>query len=245
MYIFVPKKGTNFIMRIAVLIPTRNDRPLFEANCLRMIQEQTIKPDIIELVNDEPLNFNSDGSEKPDINNKCDITWRYRTGYDRLRKKNLDAILFMENDDWYRNTYIETMLKGWNEAGRPELFGTNYTIYYHMKLKSYFTMNHSTRSSAMSTLIKPDLNFNWCKDSEPYTDTHLWTMTNLKGATFNPGKHITIGMKHGVGMCGGNSHINRLERYTHHRHSTQDKDQSFLKRNMDEKSFKFYSEYFN
>lgn len=227
-------------MKIGIIIPDRNDRPLFLQNCLRMINNQTIKPDIIELVNDTPLNFNGDGYSEPD-KEICDITWRYRTGYDRLRNKRLDGILFMENDDWYAPNYIETMFKEWEKQGRPNVFGTNYTIYYHLKERGYFTMNHIHRSSAMSTLIKPDLKFNWCVDHEPFTDLHLWKV--IKGITFNPGKHICMGIKHGIGLCGGRGHVDRLHRYSNN--SPKDVDFSFLKQHMDEESFLFYTNYFN
>lgn len=231
-------------MKIAVLIPTRNDRQKLEANCLRMIQNQTLKPDIIELVNDEPLNFNADGYLEPE-KKVCDITWRYRTGYDRLRNKGIDCILLMENDDWYAPDYIEKMVSKWIENGKPDLSGTNYTIYYHLKMRAYFQMNHTRRSSAMSTLIKPDLNFPWCVDHEPYTDMWLWELKQLTKVVFDPGKYICLGMKHGEGFCGGRSHVDKLERYRDPKRSFQDDDFSFLKKHLDPQSFDFYSTYFN
>lgn len=212
-------------MKIAVLIPDRKDRPELLKNCIRMIAAQTVQPDIIEIVDDEPLS------------NECDITWRYRTGYDRLRKKGIDVIAFIENDDYYSPQYLETMVAAWLQNGQPELLGTNYTIYYHLKLKAHFTMYHNTRASAMNTLIIPDLNVDWCKDSEPYTDMHLWS--KLKGVVFRPTKHISIGMKHGTGLCGGHMHLDRLHRYA--KHGVQDPDFSFLKNTLDENSFNFYS----
>lgn len=209
-------------MKIAVLIPTRGDRPGFLKNCLRMLKAQTLQPDIIEIVNDIPLNKD------------CDITWRYRTGYDRLRNKGLDLIALIEDDDFYTVDYLQIMVSEWVKQGKPELLGTSYTIYYHLKLQSHFTMNHPVRSSAMNTLIKPDLNFNWCADNEPYTDMYLWN--TLKGIVFTPAKIISIGIKHGVGLCGGRSHIDRLHRYT---------DYSLnLQSIMDPDSFNFYSTYF-
>lgn len=216
-------------MKIGVIIPDRGDRPKFLENCLRMLKTQTIQPDIIELVDDIPLNDN------------CDITWRYRTGYDRLRNKDLDIIAFIENDDWYAPDYLETMINQWVNFGKPDVFGTNYTIYYHIKLFSYLTMNHDTRSSAMSTIIKPDLDFAWCPDHEPYTDMWLWN--KLKGIVFHPEKHICLGVKHGVGLCGGRSHVDRLERYSNV--GQTDFDKTFLSATLDKESFEFYSNYFN
>lgn len=209
-------------MRIAVLIPTRGNRPELLQNCLRMVNAQTIKPDHIELVDQLPEN------------ESCDITFRYRTGYDKLRNQNFDVIFLMEDDDFYTVDYIENMLDAWKKHGQPEIFGTNYTIYYHIRLFSWFTFYHDVRSSAMSTMIKPDLKITWPADSEPYTDIHLWQQ--LKGVVFKPEKHICLGIKHGTTITGGESHINRL-----HRYNNNDDSKSFLKSIMDVDSFDFYS----
>jgi glycosyltransferase involved in cell wall biosynthesis len=224
-------------MRIAVLIPDRNDRPKFLANCWRMMEEQTLKPVHIEIINNEVIDVNADGYVEPG-SQKCDITFRYRTGYDKLRNKGFDLIAFIENDDWYSPHYLETMVAEWNKRGQPDIIGTDYTIYYQLEFRKFLEMNHKTRSSAMSTLIRPDLNFPWCKDEDPFTDMWIWNQIRNK-VTFKPEKHICIGMKHGVGLCGGQYHRTRLERY-----KFNDPNMSFLKSVLDENSFKFYSTYF-
>jgi len=211
-------------MKFAVLIPTRNNRPELLKNCLRMISNQTVHPSHIEIVDDAP------------ISEKCDITWRYRIGYDRLRNKGFDVIFFIEDDDNYHPTYFELMLNKWQQFGKPELFGTNYTIYYHIRLFAWFTYHHHDRSSAMSSMIKPDMNFAWPVDHEPFTDMWLWQ--KLKGVTFTPDSHICIGIKHGTTITGGRSHIDRLHRYIN-----KDEDKSFLKSVCDEQSFNFYSNF--
>lgn len=211
-------------MKIAVLIITRGNRPELFENCLRLVRTQTRIPDHIEVVIDTP------------ISNDCDITWRYKLGYDRLRNKGFDVIFLMEDDDYYASDYIEVMLSEWTRFGKPNIFGTNYTIYYNIRLFAWFTYYHDTRSSAMSTMIKPDLNFEWCPDNEPFTDMHLWKV--VRGLTFKPHKNICLGIKHGTTMTGGKLHNDRLHRY---RESDPNKD--FLKQNVDAESFEFYSEF--
>lgn len=211
-------------MRIAVLIPTRNNRPELLANCLRMMNAQTLQPDHIEIVDFPPLNTD------------CDITTRYKVGYDRLRNKGFDIIFLIEDDDFYSVDYIETMITEWNNHGRPDIFGTDYTVYYHIKLFAWFTFHHLSRSSAMSTIMKPDLDFNWCPNNEPYTDMHLWN--TLKGSTFKPKKHICLGIKHGTTMTGGRSHVNRLHRYINN-----DESKNLLRETMDPTSFEFYENF--
>lgn len=224
--------------RIGVIIPTRGDRIDFIKHAIDLISTQTITPCEVVVIDDPPTS------------NEKDITKRYRLGYDELRNKGLDVIFMWEDDDFYCTTYIETMLNAWINHGKPELFGTSYTIYYHIGLRAYFTMHHLQRSSAMSTMIKPDINFDWCADSEPYTDTHLWmvathklTRSQLTSAVFTPSKHICLGIKHGIGLTGGNMHTSRLHRYR--QHGQTDRDLKFLSSVVDKKSLEFYSGFYN
>jgi len=210
-------------MKIAVLIPTRGDRSLFLDNAKRLLKNQTLQPDHVEIVDFEP------------IDNACDITPRYRFGYEKLSKMGFDAILLMEDDDYYAKNYIETMISEWIDAGKPDIFGTTYTIYYNIRVFGRFKMEHFQRSSAMSTLIKPNLSINWCLNHDPYTDVCLYNQLNYK--LFTPKELICIGIKHGVGLCGGRSHVDGL-----HRYSTNGGvlDKNWLKENVDEESFVFY-----
>lgn len=235
--LYFPPRGernttTNAGVRVAVLIPDRNDRPEFLKNCLRMVEAQSLQPVHVELVNDVA------------VSERCDITWRYRIGYDRLRGKNFDVIALMENDDWYHPDYLKTMAEKWVAFGKPDILGTGYTIYYHLRLRAWFVMEHYRRASAMNTFIKPDLNFEWCADHEAYTDLHLWKLAKgnihapavLRGVVFKPERHIAIGMKHGSGLCGGLNHTDRLGRF-----KFVDSDLSFLREHLDARSFEFYT----
>ncbi len=217
-------------MKTAVLIPDRGTRPRFLSHLLnQLLPSQTIQPDIVELVTYPP--------ETPN----CDITQRYRRGYGNLKNRALDCILFLESDDYYAPNYIQETLSAWENAGKPDLFGQRSTIYYHLKQRGHFTMHHEQRSSAMSTLIKPDLSFPWCPDSEPYTD--VWLYSKLQYKLFAPSSVISIGIKHGDGMTGGGSHVDRLERYRK-APATTDDNWEWLKANVDPVSFEFYKNYF-
>jgi hypothetical protein len=214
-------------MKIGIIIPDRNDRPELLANCKRMIYSQVFTENHWTEI--KPVTFQP-------TDNEIDITKRYRIGYDYFRNRGFDCILLMENDDFYSKNYIQTMVNEWILQGKPKLLGTNYTIYYHLGLRKYLKMRHDRRASAMNTLIVPDLDINWCPDSEPYTDLFLWR--NIQGVTFKPKEIISIGIKHGTGLCGGNSHKNYLDRYRF-----DDPHFEFLHTHMDSQSFKFYTEY--
>lgn len=205
-------------IKVGVICPDRGDRPQFMGQFHRQLEQQTIKPEIVEIVDYAPTS---------DV---CDITARYRVGYDNLRNKGLDVIAFFENDDIYLPDYLETMVNGWASHGKPKMFGLDYTIYYHLCVGKSFMFKHDKRSSMMSTLMQPDLDFEWCDDSYAYTDSHLWK--TVGGKTWNPHKLITMGLKHGIGKSGGQWHIEGLQRY---------KDAGIsLKKVVGEENYNFY-----
>lgn len=226
-------------IKIALLIPHRNDRPLFLEHLKKMIAGQTLQPSHVY-----EMNYNPESAEK-------DITQRYKRGYSIIsalcKIQPVDLIALIEVDDYYSPTYLETMAAEWLRAGQPDIMGTNSTIYYHLKLKKYFTINHPRRASAMNTFIKPGLSFPWCEDNYAFTDLHLWRLALpinpiikpvLKGHLFAPEKIISIGMKHGIGLCGGRNHTDFFDRF-----KEDDSNSEFLKLHCDSESYKFYTEY--
>lgn len=225
-------------LKVAVILPTRGDRPVLLANALRQLKAQTRQPNHLELVD-----FPPESEQK-------DITTRYRKGYENLRGKGFDVILLIEDDDWYHPEYIEIMLKAWLSHGKPQLFGINYTLYYNLVKRGYFFFIHSDRASAMATMLHADMEFPWPPDHDPYLDMHLWLKLReeqhlLTGKLFNPERHICIGMKHGTGLCGGGFHTNKLEAFEAHRRGVEDPRHDFLKQTLDAESYHFYSSYIN
>lgn len=222
-----------FLMKVGVIIPDRGDRPRLFEWCRKLLAAQTWRPRYVMF-----MNYHPESEEK-------DITQRYRRGYEQLRNKGLDVICFMESDDWYSPNYIEIMVEEWKRQGRPDLLGMRETIYYHIRLFEYFPMQHEQRSSAMSTLIRADMDFQWPNDNEPYLDSWLWMgppQSSFKKALWLPEKEICIGIKHGEGMTGGNMHVDRLGHYQ--AHGKKDFDKKFLRETVDPESFEFYSTFY-
>lgn len=210
-------------IKIGVIMPHRGDRPLFLSQFHRLLSKQTLQPTLIEIV------------DYPPISDQVDITPRYRYGYDQLRNKGLDLIAFMEVDDFYSPRYLEKMSRAWANSGKPDIFGPNYTIYYNLRLKAHFTFNHTQRCSMMCTMMKPDLDVDFGVDTNPFTDSYLW-MHSKNRLTFAPDEILCLGLKHGVGKCGGRWHDEGLEKYID---KTLD-----LQKLMDEEDYKFYNDLF-
>ena len=211
-------------MKIAVLIPDRGDREKFLMHLMYCILPlQTVQPDILELVDYAPKS------------GRKDITERYRIGYDNLRNKDLDAILFMESDDFYSPTYIEETIAAWNDAGKPPIFGQHEVLCYHIGIRAYFTFFQSQSAHAMNTLIVPDLIFKWPKDEDPFLDMHLYSLFRNEYKLWKPDSPNCIGIKHGVGLTGTSFHRERMDRFRY-----QDPNGEYLKSLVDPASFEFY-----
>lgn len=202
-------------MKIGVCVPTRGDRPDFLEFCRRRILQQTRLPDEIVIVDFAPV---------PGVG---DLTLRYKTGCAELIRRGVDLIVFMEDDDWYHQTYIEIVEREYNRAKQPLIFGFMTTIYYHLFTQKRLFISHPGRASMFCTAISARAfqlsNFEWCDDSYPYLDMHLWQ--RIKGVTVPMPYQLAIGIKHGIGMTGGGGHDPNWQRYV----SEPDRDFAFLR----------------
>ena len=210
-------------MNIGVLIPTRGDRAEFLNFAIKQMERQTRKPDIVEVVNDPPVNANKD------------ITWRYRIGCERIFQKQADIVLLIEDDDWYDSTYIQRVVEEWEKAGKPNIFGIGETTYYHLGLKAWNNQKHPTRASAMSTLITKQgaASMKWPSDNYVFTDIEFWKQIPGKTCMFE--RNLSLGIKHGIGLTGGIGHNKHWGGY-----NQRDPEMNWLRSNVDEESFEFY-----
>lgn len=198
---------------IGVLVPTLPGvRPKFLEQCTKYIDRQNVKVKC-EIVNDilpalEP----------------SDITMRYRLGFERLR--DCEIVFLMEDDDFYRADYIETLYKAWIENDKPDLIGYETSIYYHLLNRKWWVSQHPGRASAMASGVRPEalLDFKWGADNDPWFDISLWKQ--LKGLALPfPNEVPCLGIKHGFGKHGGVGHNQSFHRYDHQ----DDKGYSYLK----------------
>jgi len=189
-------------IKIGVVIPTIKGRELFLNNCLRMLENQTIQPHYTTVI---------DYDLKQDF---VDVALRYRIGFMDCFNHNLcDVVFCIEDDDWYRNDYIEIMLKNWIANGKPMIFGIGYTHYYHIFAQKYLKINHSERSSMFNTMVTNEVLKVNIDYKDPYLDVHLWK--TMRGKTFIPKEIISIGIKHGIGAVGGGAHEADSKHYQH------------------------------
>ena len=185
-------------MKIALIIPTRGDRPKFLKQCHKLIAKQTLQPTEVIVV---------DYAAKSGLK---DITARYRKGVEKATKRGCDCAVFWEDDDWYHPTYLEWLVKEWTKHRRPQVFGVGETYYYNIAATARLYMNHPNRTSAFCTLINLPYRGSWPDDHYAYLDMHFHKLGIVKTVTFPKNKILAIGIKHGIGLTGGGGHHARF-----------------------------------
>jgi len=209
-------------MRVAVVTPHHDTRRAVFLDRLRYYMErQTMQPDMWIIVDDE---FST---------GVTDLTKRVRIGCERAKQQGADVVLIMEDDDWYHSDYIKTMVGWWVSHGRPQIFGIGYTLYFHLAGRVWHS-DHKGRASLMSTLVSVDAleRFTWPADEYVWLDIELWKQ--LKGRTVEPQRFYSVGIKHGIGLCGGVGHNKGFSKYK------PDPAWSNLKRHLPASDIEFY-----
>lgn len=221
-------------MKIAIIVPTRGDRPDFMNHCKKMIHRQTYCPDEVIFVDHEPV--------RRDI---VDLTGRYRKGINTARQRNCDIIVFWEDDDWYDEKYLEWMVTNWKNNNKPEVFGINTSYYFNLKSMKGARFDHPGRSSMFCTMLSISNweALTWPADTERFLDLWIWRKwNNVRKAVISfqssDDKIYTIGIKHGTGLTGGGGHNVDANFYTDSLY-----DKKWLESRIDDQSFQFYKSY--
>ena len=201
-------------MNVSIVIPTRGtERSQFVEHLTgHLLPRQTRQPDEVILIDYEPTKQN-------------DQLDRLKEGYE---KSTGDLTLIMEDDDWYHCDYIKHTAAAWELFGRPKLIGCSRTMYYHIKARRYKTMNHDHRSSLFTTGISGEIDWD---SLGKRIDMGLWTKYTGKLTSY---VYLAIGIKHGIGVCGGAGHDPAFM-------TESDEDGSLLRELVDKESFDFYN----
>lgn len=212
-------------MDFCVIIPDRGDRKEFTDHCIFQIKRQTIQPVEVFHIDYKPRS------------NDVDIIERIRHGIFLAKKQCFDYAYIIENDDYYPDNYFESMsFKG------SDFVGINSTIYYNIHYGLYRKIYHPLRSSLFCTGFKISglKDFTWPEDNTVYLDKALWhfawhrkTKPN-RWILYSP-ENMPIGIKHGIGKCGGIYHTTGLGKY-----NNQDNDFKWLSQNIRPESLEFY-----
>lgn len=214
------------MIRVCAITPDRGDRPLFLERCQYYMRRQTLPIDHY-VMNYAQKTF------------PIDLTERYLHGLNEL-KMQYDVFFCIENDDYYSPGYIETMIRRWEQFGRPEVFGIGETYFYHIPSQSYWHREHLERACAYSTMLSARaIDKIDGKSYHPLLfDMGIWRQ--FKGPTCLVSPPITIGIKHGFGICGAAGHNEWF--YNHDKTSLKDSNYKWLTDQIGEEDAEWYIE---
>lgn len=153
----------------------------------------TVKPDKVYHVNYVP---ESDG---------FDLRYRVYGGYSNALRDGIDWCFVIENDDYYPPDYFEKYLNAMSPEFGHDLIGDYHTLYYNIRNRSYKHIKHSGRASLFTTALRTKMFYmeSFWNFKSQFLDIDIWNTHQASKRAILTG---AIGIKHGIGLCGGKGH---------------------------------------
>lgn len=201
-----------------LLTPDRNDRPELLAHCQWQVNRFTTSPGSHLIVNYVP-----EKKEKKDLKERV---WH---GYKEAAKLGVDWIIVIENDDHYPAEYLHRVLL---HADKSDFIGCEWSFYYNLRNRTWDKIPHKGRSSLYTTAFRVDVmkNFAWHRADDVFLDQNIWHYAKRFRRTFIDAG--AIGIKTGLGLCGGRGHSMVLR--------NRDPELQWLESRVDKESIEFY-----
>jgi hypothetical protein len=204
---------------IALITPTGN-RPVQFNLCSMFMQRQTYQGKVVWIIVDDCIPITSNIVQEnfrgnwtiikifptPPWNQNVNTQARnLAAGFNmllsRYKKEEIEAIFIIEDDDYYRASYIENMiprLNGFIAAGEIQ------TIYYNVAYRQFCTNTNYGHSSLFQTVLKVDaIPILEQAFTDKFIDLKFWTLVQNKNL-FKAGD-LSIGIKgipgrYGIGI---------------------------------------------
>lgn len=166
----------------------------------------------------------------PAKNNQPDLRDRVKYGYDHAVSKGYDWITVIENDDYFKNDYLHRVTQQINNA---DFVGSEFSIYFNLRNRTWERTQHPNHSSLFCTSFRVSAmqNFKWHLANKVFLDIDIWNYARRFRRAFTD--LPAIGIKHGIGLCGGKGHKQTMP--------NKDPNLDWLKSKVDETSYEFYS----
>lgn len=205
--------------KICCITPDRGDRPELFQFAIKQINRMGMGNSCY-LMNEKPKS------------EMIDLVPRIREGIEMAKRDGFEWAFILENDDFYPQFYMDFVS---NFTENSDFIGFSNTWYFNLKNLSYELLEHPGRSSLFCTGFRIDAldRFVWPKDNTAFLDVKLWeyaSLCNKRIELFDA--PIAIGMKHGLGMCGGKGHRMILK--------NRDPEMEWLNSQMPYEDFEFY-----
>jgi hypothetical protein len=208
---------------IALITPT-GARPKQFAFCVEYMRRQTYRGDVIWIIVDDAMpittNIIPDGIRDRWIVSHTFPEPKWMIGQNTQARnivaglkqleqmiKKINAIFFIEDDDWYSPGYLEKMMARMDGF---DLVGETHTVYYNVQLMEWVENHNEEWSSLFQTAMKPKMipkMLELC--NERFIDYALFKTYNGRKNLFRAG-NMAIGIKGQPGRMGigaGHKHI--------------------------------------
>lgn len=181
-------------------------------------------------------------------NQRPDLTARIQKGFNEVNQWRIDAddyrrrnnqdhdfdgpdwIFIVENDDYYPADYLAAFIPYMRGF---DFIGSDRTIYYNLRNRTWEETHHPNHSSLFCTAFRVSAmaDFKWHQAHPVFLDLDIWKYARRFRRKFiDTG---AIGIKHGMGLCGGKGHVQVFP--------NKDPDLTWLQSRVDPASFEFYS----
>jgi hypothetical protein len=245
-----------------VLLTATGGRPIQFNLCQEFMQRQTYKGDVVWIIIDDCMPVTTDNVKHPFKEDwiiikhypkplwKAGMNTQFRNmieGGDLIlrnfNKEDIKAVFIIEDDDYYKPTYLEKMMEKLNGF---DIIGETYSIYYNVFYNNYIVWGNVKHCSLFQTAFTPkviptlqDICRKPSHNPGYYIDVELWN--RVKNKYFFRDGNLAIGIKGLPGRGGiGAGHDDFKE-------MMPDKDGSYLKSLLGEedKIYLRYSKSFN
>lgn len=198
-----PKTQNSKLPSFCIITPDRRDRPEFMAHCLYQMERQTLKPGDHFIIDFAPRSY------------EPDLIERIQDGLWLAKDAGYDIVFIIENDDYYPDNYLENMMNAFSTTPEIQAVGIFETLYYHLFDRVYKIHRHPERSSLFCTGFRISAlgGFEWPDRKEVFLDLALWSHFKRYACLTLKSGNFPVGIKHGLGLCGGNGHNGKQPYY--------------------------------
>lgn len=209
---------------IHLLTPDRGDRKELLKHCVFQVERMHPCGYIAKhwIINDAPR------TDKPDLTARVQRGYNVIASYKEVTVN--DWVFMIENDDAYNTDYVERFAPYMKDF---DFIGSDRTIYYNLRNRTWEETHHPNHSSLFCTAFRVSAmaDFKWHQAHPVFLDLDIWKYAKRFRRKFiDTG---AIGIKHGIGLCGGKGHLQVLP--------NKDPDLTWLQYRVNPESFEFYS----
>ena len=220
-------------MKLTLVTPTCNRQEAFKL-CEKYMARQTVPYHQWIVLDDSTIPVDCTLGQQhihtPETKGKHSLVLKLRNLFENQEMITGDAIVIIEDDDWYSKDYLEKVI-GWFQFGDYDLAGEGRALYYNVLKRSWSIHGNMAHCSLCQTSFKRSLFSeipNILKDTCPFVDVRLWNIKKAKKYIYEPKdfNRTLIGIKGMYGVNGGygNGH-NRIN-------GAQDTNLEYLKQNI-------------